>query len=119
MTDGMLVGLLLFGALLFALGLYGALAQRNAVRVLLAVELMLLAGGLNVVALTRFLPAGAENRRLGPLPLAGDYAAALGQTTTLFFLAVAAAEVAIGLAAVIAAYRLRPTPNVDEMDERE
>ncbi|QZA34329.1 NADH-quinone oxidoreductase subunit NuoK [Hydrogenibacillus sp. N12] len=115
----MLVGLLLFGAILFALGLYGALAQRNAVRVLLAVELMLIAGSLNVVALTRFLPAGAENRRLGHLPLAGDYAAALGQTTTLFFLAVAAAEVAIGLAAVIAAYRLRPTPNVDEMDERE
>jgi NADH:ubiquinone oxidoreductase subunit K len=89
---------LFFSAVLFSAGVYGVLARRNAVLVLMSIELMLNAVNVNLVA----------------------FAAALhqltGQVFALFVITVAAAEVGIGLAIVILIYRNRETVNVDEVD---
>ncbi len=91
---------LLLGAALFSLGVYGVLSRRNAVLVLLSVELMLAAVNINLVAFDR-VHADA---------LAG------GQVFALFIIAVAAAEVGIGLAIVLLIFRNRRSANVDELD---
>jgi NADH:ubiquinone oxidoreductase subunit K len=88
---------LTFSAILFSAGVYGVLARRNAVMVLMAIELMLNAVNVNLVA----------------------FAAALqdvnGQVFALFVIAVAAAEVGIGLAIVILLFRNRQSINIDEV----
>jgi NADH:ubiquinone oxidoreductase subunit K len=89
---------LLFAALLFSAGVYGVLARRNAVMVLMAIELMLNAVNLNLVAFS----AGLQD--------------VTGQIFALFVIAVAAAEVGIGLAIVILLFRNRASINVDEVD---
>lgn len=91
--------LLLAGGL-FCIGLYGALARRNTIGVLLGVELMLNAVNINLVAFWRYL----EPETVG------------GQVFALFIVVVAAAEAAIGLAMVIAIYRSHETINADEID---
>ena len=91
---------LLLGAALFSIGVYGVLSRRNAVLVLLSVELMLAAVNINLVAFDRL------NQDL----VAG------GQIFALFVIAVAAAEVGIGLAIVLLIYRNRRSANVDELD---
>jgi NADH-quinone oxidoreductase subunit K len=78
---------LLLSAFVFSIGLYGVLTRSNAIAILICVELMLNAGNLNLVAFS----AGF-----------GDVA---GQTFALFVLAVAAAEVAVGLGILILVYR--------------
>jgi NADH:ubiquinone oxidoreductase subunit K len=89
--------LLFFGAVLFAAGVYGVLARRNAVLVLMSIELMLNAVNVNLVAFSAYL------RDI------------TGQVFALFVIAVAAAEIGIGLAIVILIYRNRETINVDEI----
>jgi NAD(P)H-quinone oxidoreductase subunit 4L len=89
---------LFFSAALFSVGVYGVLARRNAVLVLMSIELMLNAVNLNLVAFAQQL---------------GDLS---GQVFALFVIAVAAAEVGIGLAIVILIYRNRETINVDEVN---
>jgi NADH:ubiquinone oxidoreductase subunit K len=89
---------LLFAALLFSAGVYGVLARRNAVMVLMAIELMLNAVNLNLVAFAASLQDVS------------------GQIFALFVIAVAAAEVGIGLAIVILLFRNRASINVDEVD---
>ena len=91
---------LLLGAALFSLGVYGVLSRRNAVLVLLSVELMLAAVNINLVVFDRV------NQDL----VAG------GQVFALFIIAVAAAEVGIGLAIVLLIFRNRRSANVDELD---
>jgi len=90
--------LLLFSALLFSAGVYGVLARRNAVMVLMAIELMLNAVNVNLVAFSSSL------HDVG------------GQVFALFVIAVAAAEVGIGLAIVILLFRNRQSINVDEVN---
>ena len=90
--------ILVFAALLFSAGVYGVLARRNAVMVLMAIELMLNAVNLNLVAFSASLKDVS------------------GQTFALFVIAVAAAEVGIGLALVILLFRNRASINVDEVD---
>jgi NADH:ubiquinone oxidoreductase subunit K len=90
--------LLLFAAVLFSAGVYGVLARRNGVLVLMSIELMLNAVNINLVAF------GSALRDL------------TGQIFALFVIAVAAAEVGIGLAIVILIYRNRETINVDEVN---
>lgn len=85
---------------LFCIGLYGVLARRNAVAILLSIELMLNAVNINVVAFWRYF---------GPTQVAG-------QAFALIVFAVAAAEVAVGLAIVIALYRRRDTIVADKID---
>lgn len=91
---------IILGAALFSLGVYGVLTRRNAVLVLLSVELMLAAVNINFVAFDVFVR---------------DQAAG-GQIFTLFIIAVAAAEVGIGLAIVLLIFRNRHSANVDELD---
>jgi NADH:ubiquinone oxidoreductase subunit K len=89
---------LIFSALLFSAGVYGVLARRNAVMVLMAIELMLNAVNVNLIAFSAELQ---------------DVAA---QVFALFVIAVAAAEVGIGLAIVILLFRNRASINVDEVN---
>src|SRR5438445_5954236 len=90
--------LLFFGAVLFSAGVYGVLARRNAVLVLMSIELMLNAVNVNLVAFSAYLHQ------------------LTGQIFALFVITVAAAEVGIGLAVVILIYRNRETINVDEVN---
>ncbi len=80
---------LILGAALFSLGLYGVLAQQSFIGMLIAAELILVGSSINFMAFNRFL---------APDPVTG-------QVFTLFIMAVAAAEAAIGLSIVIAIYR--------------
>ncbi|MFD6331510.1 NADH-quinone oxidoreductase subunit NuoK [Streptomyces niveus] len=86
-------------ALLFCTGLYGVLARRNAILVLMSVELMLNAVNLNLVAFDVWLRDTLH----------------AGQALTLFVIAVAAAEIGIGLAIVLMVYRDRGTSDVDRL----
>ncbi len=87
-------------AALFSVGLFGVLARRNAIAILLAIELMLNAVNINLVAFWRYLTPTQMN----------------GQVFAVIVLAVAAAEVAVGLALVISVYRRRQTLVADELD---
>jgi NADH-quinone oxidoreductase subunit K len=91
---------LVFAAFLFSAGIYGVLARRNAVMVLMSIELMLNAVNINLIAFNAFLR---------------DQVLA-GQVFALFVVAVAAAEVGIGLAIVLLIFRNRETVNIDEVD---
>ena len=91
---------LTFSAILFAAGIYGVLARRNAVLVLMSIELMLNAVNVNLVAFSQYLKDALQ----------------AGQIFTLFVITVAAADVGIGLAIVILIFRNRETVNVDEVN---
>ena len=96
-----LTNYLLVSALLFSIGLAGALTRRNAILVLVGIELMLNAANLNFIAFWRY----------GPNP-----EALTGIMFTIFSIAVAAAEAAVGLALIIAAYRHFKTTDLDQID---
>ena len=93
-----LQGYLVVGAIMFAIGAWGALIRRNAVVVFMCVELMINAVNLTLVAFSDYLPK----------------ASGLGATYAVLVIAIAAAEVAVGLAIVLAVFRTRRTVNVDE-----
>ncbi|MBF8169452.1 NADH-quinone oxidoreductase subunit NuoK [Streptomyces olivaceus] len=90
-------------ALLFCTGVYGVLARRNAILVLMSVELMLNAVNLNLVAFDVWLSRAAEETLHS------------GQALTLFTIAIAAAEIGIGLAIVLAVHRNRGTSDIDKL----
>lgn len=81
-----------------AIGIYGLAVKRNAIRMLFAIEMIVNAANLNLVAFARFIPNSQ------------------GQTLALFSIAIAAAEVAVGLALIIVAYRMYK--NIDIADFR-
>lgn len=85
--------------ILFCIGLYGALTKRNTIIVLISIELMLNAVNINMIAFSK----------LGPVP------SITGQIFALFGMAIAAAEVAVGIAILIALYHNRKTVKIDEM----
>ena len=89
---------LLLAAVLFCIGVYGVLARRNAVLVLMSIELMLNAVNINLVAFGAFR---------------GNV---IGQVFALFIIAIAAAEVGVGLAIVLLIYRNRMSIDLDEVD---
>jgi NADH:ubiquinone oxidoreductase subunit K len=91
---------LILGALVFSIGLYGVLAKKNAIAVLMSIELMLNAINLNLVAFAKYTTPG-------------QFA---GHVFAIFIIGVAAAEIAIGLALVIAVYRDRVTTNLDDFN---
>ncbi len=91
---------LIVAALLFCIGIFGALARRNAVGVLMGVELMLNAVNINLVAFWRYTAVSQL----------------VGQLFAVFVITVAAAEAAVGLALIIAIYRQRNTVSVEEID---
>ena len=96
---------LIFSALLFCVGIYGVLSRRNAVLVLMSVEMMLASVTINLVAFGEIL-----NARGGGDPLLS------GQVFALFVIAVGAAEVGVGLAIILLLYRNRASVNIDEAD---
>jgi NADH:ubiquinone oxidoreductase subunit K len=89
---------LFFSAALFSIGVYGVLARRNAVLVLMSIELMLNAVNVNLIGFSQL------------------WRDLTGQVFALFVIAVAAAEVGIGLAIVLLIYRNRETINVNEVN---
>jgi NADH:ubiquinone oxidoreductase subunit K len=89
---------LLLGAALFAIGVYGVLARRNGVLVLMSIELILNAVNINLVA------------------FAARYGDVSGQVFALFVITIAAAEVGVGLAIVLLIYRNRTSIDLDEVD---
>ena len=91
---------LLLGAILFSLGTYGVLARRNAVLILISVELMLNAVNINMIAFSVYLSPEAFT----------------GQVFVVFIIAVAAAEAGLALAIILRLFRNRRTANVDEAD---
>ena len=91
---------LFLAAALFCIGLYGVLARRNAIAILMGIELMLNAANLNLLAFERYVAPGS----LG------------GQVFVVFNVAVSVAEAAVGLALIIAIYRSRDTVSVEEVD---
>ena len=97
-----LAGYLLLSSLLFCVGLAGALTRRNAILVLLGIELMLNAANLNFIAFWRY---GFEPEAI------------TGIMFVIFSIAIAAAEAAVGLALIISIYRHYKTVNLDKVDE--
>ncbi len=97
-----LLGPLLLATFLFCVGVYGVIARRNAVLVLMSVELMLNAVNINLVAFQNLLFPGDD--------------AASGQMFALFVIGVAAAEVGVGLAIVFNMFRNRASVDVDDAD---
>ena len=93
------VQFLLLGAVLFCIGVYGVLARKNAVMVLMSIELILNSVNLNLLAFSS---------RLGSID---------GNTFALYVIAVAAAEVGVGLAMVLLIYRNRRTIALDELSD--
>jgi NADH-quinone oxidoreductase subunit K len=91
---------LMLGAILFAIGLYGLLVRRNAVGILMAVELMLNSAALNFVIFNKYVA-----------PVSVD-----GQVMAIFAIAVAAAEAVVGMAIFVALFRHRATVDVNRMD---
>ena len=91
---------LILSAFIFCTGVYGVLARRNAVLVLMSIELMLNAVNINLVAFGAYL----EDRLL------------TGQIFALFIITIAAAEVGIGLAIVLLIYRNRVSVNIDDVN---
>jgi NADH:ubiquinone oxidoreductase subunit K len=91
---------LLVAAALFCIGLYGVFARRNAVAILMSVELLLNAVNINLVAFWRYMTPEQST----------------GMAWAIFVLTVAAAEAAVGLALVISVYRNRDSVVADDMD---
>jgi NADH:ubiquinone oxidoreductase subunit K len=90
----------ILSAVLFCIGIYGVLARRNAILILLSVEIMLNAVNINFIAFSRFITPNTI----------------VGQIYTIFAMATGAAEIGIGLAIVLLIYRGRETVNVDEVN---
>jgi NADH:ubiquinone oxidoreductase subunit K len=92
---------LIFGAALFGIGLYVALSKRNAVGILMGIELMLNAVNVTLLGFSRYIES--------PRPIDG-------QVFATFVITIAAAEAAVALALCVAIYRHRETVNMDEID---
>ena len=91
-----LIDFVIVSIALLGIGVYGVAVKRNAIRMLFAIEIIINAANLNLVAFARFLPHSG------------------GQTLALFSIAIAAAEVAVGLALVIVAYRMYQNIDIAE-----
>jgi NAD(P)H-quinone oxidoreductase subunit 4L len=100
LNQDMLVRYLVLGALLFSVGIYGMCQSRNAVRVLMSIELMLNAVNINLIAFARYV----------------DPSHIKGQLFSIFVLTVAAAEAAVGLAIVLSLYRNTSTVDMNKFN---
>ncbi len=95
---------LILSSLLFAIGAYGVLTRKNAIVVLMSIEIMLNAANINLVAFSTY--HGALHGSFDPS----------GQAFALFSIAIAAAEVAVGLAIILSVYRRYQTIDVDKIN---
>ncbi|HNX68025.1 MAG TPA: NADH-quinone oxidoreductase subunit NuoK [Candidatus Omnitrophota bacterium] len=92
--------ILIFSLLLFAIGIYGALVRRNIIGILISIELMLNAANINLIAFSKTTSLAPET----------------GQIFALFVIAIAAMSAAVGLAIVLALFRVRKTVYTDEVN---
>jgi NADH:ubiquinone oxidoreductase subunit K len=90
-------------AALFTIGIYGVLARRSAVLILMSIELMLNAVNINLIGFATFRDFGGSER-------------ALGQVLIIFVITIAAAELALAIAIILRLYRNRSSVNIDEID---
>jgi len=95
-----LTHLLIFGTILFAIGIYGALVRRNVIGILISIELILNAVNINLVAFSKSTSLSPET----------------GQIFAIFVITLAAAGAAVGLAIVLAIYRVKKSVLIDEMN---
>ena len=93
----------ILGAALFCIGIYGVLARRSAVLILMSIELMLNAVNVNLIGYSAFVDFSEAQR-------------ALGQVLIIFIITIAAAELALAIAIILRLYRNRSTVNVDEIN---
>lgn len=93
----------ILSAALFSIGLFGVLARRNAVMVLIAIEVMLNAVNVNLVGLAAFADRAADER-------------VFGQVLVVFIITIAAAEIGLALAIVLRLFRNRGSADVDELN---
>ncbi|MGI5880535.1 MAG: NADH-quinone oxidoreductase subunit NuoK [Syntrophomonadaceae bacterium] len=91
---------LILSTILFGIGMYGVISKRNAVAVLMSVEIMLNAVNINFIAISKFIRSET----------------AIGQLFAIFVIVVAAAEVAVGLALIIAIYRQKKSVNLNDFN---
>jgi NADH:ubiquinone oxidoreductase subunit K len=91
---------ILFGSILFSIGFFGVLTRRNAIGVLMSLELILNSVNINLVAANKFVAASA----------------AVGQLLAVFVIVVAAAEIAVGIALVISIYRQRRSVDLNNFN---
>ncbi len=95
---------LALSAVVFSIGLFGALSKRNMVSILMCIELMFNAVNVALVAFSRYLPAPSDSAQIG------------GQILALFIITVGAAEASVALAIILTIYRTRRTVNVEEVN---
>ena len=95
-----LMHILIFSLLLFAIGIYGALVRRNIIGILISIELILNAANINLIAFSKYTSPSPE----------------MGQIFAIFVIAIAATAAAVGLAIVLALYRVRKTVYTDEVN---
>jgi NAD(P)H-quinone oxidoreductase subunit 4L len=109
-----LQSLLILSTALFCIGLYGLLTRHNAVAILMSIELMLNAANINLVAFSRYTAPRMVAGRFDLPPQVHQYVT--GQVFAIFVITLAAAEVAVGLAIIVAMYRHRHNINVDDIN---
>ena len=110
----MLERLIILSAVLFCIGLYGALTRRHIVAVLISIEIMFNAVNLAFVAFSRYVTPAAM-RAAGDANEVAERTLLAGQTFAVFVIVIAAAEVALGLALVIMLVRVRDTTDITEV----
>ncbi len=104
MHDIPLTWFLIFASACFVIGLLGVLVRRNAIAVLMAIEIMLNAANINIIAFWRYSVPGPEES-----PVSGPMLA-------IFVITIAAAEVAVGIGLILLCYRRRASADVDQYD---
>ena len=105
---------LILSALIFAIGLYGALARRNVITVLMSLELMFIAVMLAAATMSRYVASQQVLAQPGVATESVLQTLLTGQVFALFIIVVAAAEIALGLGIVIAFYRSRETVDISQ-----
>ena len=111
MTGVPLIAYLALGLFLFSVGVVGVIIRRNPIVIFMCIELMLNAVNLTFLAFAKYMPSKLP---VGKFPMAD--ASMSGQVMVIFVMAVAAAEVAVGLGIIMAIFRLRQDVDIDEMN---
>jgi NADH-quinone oxidoreductase subunit K len=104
-----MVAYLVLGLILFSIGAVGVVIRRSPIVIFMCIELMLNAVNLTVLTFARYLPQDIAGKERGD-------AAVAGEMIVIFVMAVAAAEVAVGLGIIMAIFRLRDSTDIDQMN---
>ncbi|MHB8637161.1 MAG: NADH-quinone oxidoreductase subunit NuoK [Fimbriimonadaceae bacterium] len=104
-----MVAYLVLGLVLFSIGVVGVVIRRSPIVIFMCIELMLNAVNLTVLTFARYLPQNLAVKDRG-------HAAVTGEMLVIFVMAVAAAEVAVGLGIIMAIFRLRDSTDIDQMN---